>query len=121
MVPRGGGLIDFVLEHARVPVLIGGVGVCHTYVDRAADLDKALEIVNNAKTRRYTICNALDTLLVHRDVAAEFLPRLGRRWAEAGVEMRCDPRALAILEGDPSPGWRCARPSQAITDGNTWR
>ena len=97
LVPRGGGLIDFVKEHAKMPVLIGGVGVCHTYVDRTADLEKALEIVHNAKTRRHSICNALDTLLVHRDVAAEYLPRLGRRWAEAGVEMRCDAPALDIL------------------------
>src|SRR3990170_2936865 len=97
VVPRGGGLIDFVKEHAKMPVLIGGVGVCHTYVDRSADLDKALEIVHNAKTRRHSICNALDTLLVHRDVAGEYLPRLGRRWAEADVEMRCDPLALDIL------------------------
>ena len=80
-----------------MPVLIGGVGVCHTYVDRTADLEKAVEIAHNAKTRRHTICNALDTLLVHRDVAADYLPRIGRRWAEAGVEMRCDPDALEIL------------------------
>jgi len=97
VVPRGGGLVDFVREHARMPVLIGGVGVVHTYVDRAADLEKAEEIVHNAKTRRYSICNALDTVLVHRDVATDFLPRLGRRWAEAGVELRCDPLALDIL------------------------
>jgi glutamate-5-semialdehyde dehydrogenase len=97
LVPRGGGLIDFVLEHAKVPVLIGGVGVCHTYVDKAADLEKAVEIVNNAKTRRYSICNALDTLLVHRDVAAAYLPLIGKRWAAEGVEMRCDAMALDIL------------------------
>jgi glutamate-5-semialdehyde dehydrogenase len=97
VVPRGGGLIDFVVEHAKMPVLIGGVGVVHTYVDRAADLEKAVEIAHNAKTRRHTICNALDTVLVHRDVAAQYLPMLGRRWAEAGVEMRCDPAALDIL------------------------
>jgi len=97
VVPRGGGLIDFVKEHAKMPVLIGGVGVCHTYVDGTADLDKALEIVHNAKTRRPSICNALDTLLVHRDVATAYLPRLGRRWAEAGVEMRCDQLALDIV------------------------
>ncbi|MEX2158577.1 MAG: glutamate-5-semialdehyde dehydrogenase [Dehalococcoidia bacterium] len=97
LVPRGGGLIDFVLENATVPVLIGGIGVVHTYVDKAADLDKAVEIVNNAKTRRYSICNALDAVLVHRDVAAEYLPRIGKRWAEEGVEMRCDAAALDIL------------------------
>jgi glutamate-5-semialdehyde dehydrogenase len=97
MVPRGGGLIEFVLEHAKMPVLIGGVGVCHTYVDRTADIEKAVDIADNAKTRRHTICNALDTLLVHRDVAAAFLPRMAERWAEKGVEMRCDPLALDIV------------------------
>jgi glutamate-5-semialdehyde dehydrogenase len=97
VVPRGGGLIDFVLENAKVPVLIGGVGVCHVYVDATADLEKAVEIADNAKTRRYSICNALDTLLVHRDVAQEYLPRIARRWAEAGVEMRCDEAALGIV------------------------
>jgi glutamate-5-semialdehyde dehydrogenase len=98
VVPRGGGLIDYVLEHARMPVLVGGVGVCHTYVDRAADLEKAVEIADNAKTRRYSICNALDTLLVHRDVASAYLPRIARRWAEKGVEMRCDAVSLDIVK-----------------------
>ena len=97
LVPRGGGLIDFVLEHAKVPVLIGGVGVCHTYVDKAADLKKAVEITHNAKTRRHSICNALDTLIIHRDIAVEYLPKLATLWAEAGVEMRCDEPALEIL------------------------
>jgi glutamate-5-semialdehyde dehydrogenase len=97
VVPRGGGLIDVVLEHAKMPVLIGGVGVCHTYVDGSADLDKAVNIADNAKTRRPSICNALDTLLVHRDIAARYLPLIGRRWAEKGVEMRCDELALDIL------------------------
>jgi glutamate-5-semialdehyde dehydrogenase len=96
LVPRGGGLIDFVLEHSKIPVLVGGVGVCHTYVDKAADLLKAVDIADNAKTRRYSICNALDTLVVHRDIAAEYLPLLGRRWAGT-VEMRCDEAALHIL------------------------
>jgi len=97
VVPRGGGLIDFVLENAKVPVLIGGVGVCHTYVDKSADIDKAVAIADNAKTRRPSICNALDTLLVHCDVAADYLPKLAAVWAESGVEMRCDPEALEIV------------------------
>ena len=96
VIPRGGGLIDFVVENAKVPVLIGGIGVCHTYVDKAADLAQAVDIADNAKTRRFSICNALDTLLVHRDVAAEYLPLIGKRWA-GGVEMRCDPAALEIV------------------------
>jgi glutamate-5-semialdehyde dehydrogenase len=100
VVPRGGAeLIRFVVENARMPVLTGGVGVCHTYVDASADLDKALAIAFNAKTRNWSICNALDTLLVHASVAGDFLPRIARRWSEAGVELRCDERSLALLTG----------------------
>jgi glutamate-5-semialdehyde dehydrogenase len=102
VVPRGGEeLIRFVEANATMPVLIGGIGVCHTYVDRAADLGKAVDIVHNAKTRRYSICNALDTLLVHHEIAPAFLPRIAERWAEKGVEMRCDERARAILGDRP--------------------
>ncbi len=98
VVPRGGAeLIKFVAENASMPVLTGGTGVCHTYVDKDADLEMAVNVAHNAKVRRPTICNALDTLLVHRDVAETFLPAMARRWAEAGVEMRCDPRAHDIL------------------------
>ncbi len=98
VVPRGGAeLIRFVTENASMPVLIGGIGVCHTYVDAAADLAKATDITVNAKTRNWSICNALDTVIVHRDVAAEFLPRLASRYGTKGVEMRCDERALTIL------------------------
>jgi glutamate-5-semialdehyde dehydrogenase len=100
VVPRGGaGLIEFVRENAQVPVVAGGIGVCHTYVHEDADLEKALEIVHNAKTRRPTICNALDTVLVHEAIAPTFLPALACRWREAGVEMRCDDRALQALDG----------------------
>ncbi|HXH22646.1 MAG TPA: glutamate-5-semialdehyde dehydrogenase [Dehalococcoidia bacterium] len=98
VVPRGGEeLIRYVAENASMPVLTGGVGVCHTYVDRAADLQKALDVAVNAKTRNWSICNAMDTLLVHREVAAEYLPRLAERYAVAGVELRCDERAMAAL------------------------
>ena len=71
--------------------------MCHTYVDRSADLDKAEAIAFNAKVQRPTVCNALDSLLVHSQVAPNFLPRIARLWGEAGVEMRCDGRALSIL------------------------
>ncbi|HEY7465487.1 MAG TPA: glutamate-5-semialdehyde dehydrogenase, partial [Dehalococcoidia bacterium] len=99
VVPRGGAeLIRFVAENARMPVLTGGVGVCHTYVDREADLEKAVNIVLNAKTRNWSICNALDTLLVHADVAVGYLPRAAKALAEKGVELRCDERALIVLE-----------------------
>jgi glutamate-5-semialdehyde dehydrogenase len=100
VVPRGGEeLIRFVEKNATMPVLIGGIGVCHTYVDADADLAKARDIVVNAKTRRYSICNALDTIVVHAHVAARFLPDVARALAEKGVELRCDDRAYAILDG----------------------
>ncbi len=99
VVPRGGAeLIRFVAENARMPVLTGGVGVCHTYVDREADLEMAVNIALNAKTRNWSICNALDTLLVHADVAVGYLPRAAQALAEKGVELRCDERALSVLE-----------------------
>jgi len=104
VVPRGGSrLIEFVRENAQVPVVTGGIGVCHTFVDRDADLVMALEIVNNAKTRRPTICNALDTVLVDRSIAGSFLPALAERWSEAGVEMRCCPESAAILDSAALP------------------
>jgi glutamate-5-semialdehyde dehydrogenase len=100
IVPRGGEqLIRFVEQNAQMPVLIGGIGVCHTYVDRAADLAKARDIVVNAKTRRYSICNALDTIVVHADVARAFLPEIQRALAEKQCELRCDDASYAILEG----------------------
>jgi len=104
LIPRGGApLIEYVRDHAAMPVVAGGIGVCHTYVHRAADLEKALAVVDNAKRRRVSICNALDTVLVDRAIAGAFLPALGRRWAEAGVEMRCDPEAEAILRAAGLP------------------
>ena len=98
MIPRGGAeFIRYVSKNATMPVVAGGVGVCHTYLDRTAAKDKAVAIAYNAKVQRPTVCNALDTLLVHADVAANHLPAVARRWAQAGVEMRCDRRALSIL------------------------
>ncbi|MBI2304804.1 MAG: glutamate-5-semialdehyde dehydrogenase [Chloroflexi bacterium] len=100
LVPRGGAqLIEFVARNATMPVVAGGVGVCHTFVDRAADVEKGVAVVNNAKVRRPTICNALDTLLVHVEIAPLFLPAIAREWGKAGVEMHCDRRALSLLEG----------------------
>ena len=105
MVPRGGsGLIQLVQDKATMPSVTGGIGVCHTYVDRNADLDMAVSIVYNAKVRRPSICNALDTVLVHCDLAPQFLPRVGKELAKAGVELHCDHRALSLLgpERDPN-------------------
>ena len=98
LVPRGGtGLINFVAQNATMPVLTGGVGVCHTYVDRDADTDMAADIVFNAKVQRPTVCNALDTVLVHSEAAVRCLPEIAARLNQASVEMRCDHRALSIL------------------------
>ena len=103
IIPRGGaGLIKFVTENAAMPVVSGGIGVCHTYVDWSADLDKAVAIAFNAKVQRPTVCNALDTLLVHADIAEQYLPMVAAEWAKAGVEMHCDQRVLAMLESQPS-------------------
>jgi len=103
IVPRGGaGLIKLVTENATMPVVSGGVGVCHTYVDKSADVNKAVAIAFNAKVQRPTVCNALDCLLVHADIAQRCLPLVAVEWAKAGVEMHCDKRALAILKSTPS-------------------
>ena len=99
VVPRGGaGLINYVRENATMPVIAGGIGVCHTYVDLSADLAKAVDIVYNAKVQRPTVCNALDTVLVHREIAAAFLPPMAAALAKAGVELRCDEASLSILQ-----------------------
>ena len=107
LVPRGGSeLIKFVAERATMPVITGGIGVCHTYVDKSADVQKSVDIAFNAKVQRPTVCNALDTLMVHSEMAPHYLPRIAQEWAKAGVEMRCDRRALSIL--GPVPGLRLA-------------
>jgi glutamate-5-semialdehyde dehydrogenase len=103
IIPRGGaGLIKLVSENATMPVVTGGVGVCHTYVDKSADLNKATAIAYNAKVQRPTVCNALDCILVHNQIAKDYLPSIAKEWAKAGVEMHCDERAMAILKPIPS-------------------
>ena len=103
IIPRGGAsLIKFVNQDAAMPVISGGIGVCHTYVDKSADIAKAVAIADNAKVQRPSVCNALDTLLVHTDVARSYLPQVAAEWAKAGVEMHCDERALAILKANSS-------------------
>ena len=98
VIPRGGeGLIRFVDEHSRVPVIKHYKGVCHLYVDRAADLGVALDLLLDGKLSRPGVCNALETLLVHQDVAADFLPEAGRQLAARGAEIRGDDRTRALL------------------------
>ena len=103
IIPRGGAeMIKFVNENAAMAIISGGIGVCHTYVDKSADMAKAVAIVFNAKVQRPSVCNALDTLLVHADIARDFLPLVAAELAKAGVEMHCDERALSILKADSS-------------------
>ena len=98
IIPRGGeGLIHYVRDNASVPAITGGIGVVHTYVDETADAEDAREIVFNAKVQRPSVCNALDTLLIHSTSAPAILPDIASKLTSAGVEMRCDQRALSLL------------------------
>ncbi len=98
IIPRGGkGLIRMVSEHSRIPVIKHDDGICHVYVDQAADLEMAIELTLDAKTQRPGVCNALETLLIHKQVATELLPRLGKRLAAAGVTVHASPDALPHL------------------------
>ncbi|HEY8391924.1 MAG TPA: glutamate-5-semialdehyde dehydrogenase [Capillibacterium sp.] len=98
LIPRGGaGLIKTVVESAQVPVIETGVGNCHIYVDASAQLPTAVEIVLNAKTQRPSVCNALETLLVHQEIAPSFLPLCGEELRRAGVEVRGCPQTLTYL------------------------
>jgi len=99
IIPRGGeGLHRFCRENSQIPVITGGIGICHIFVDESADLTKALPVIYNAKTQRPSVCNALDTLLVHRTIAADFLPRVLQALGPAGVTFRADASAGAFLE-----------------------
>ncbi len=102
IIPRGGkGLIARISAEAKVPVIKHLDGNCHVYIDAEVDVEMALRVTDNAKTQKLSPCNAAESLLVHRDVAAAFLPRIGAVFAAKGVEMRCGPRAKAILAAVP--------------------
>lgn len=101
IIPRGGNsLHQFCRENSTIPVIIGGMGICHLYVDAAANLDASLPVIHNAKTQRPAVCNALDTLLVHEALAASFLPRVVEHLGKDGVAFKAESRALALLAGD---------------------
>lgn len=103
IVPRGGkGLIERISNDAKVPVIKHLDGICHVYIDDKADLDKAFTISMNAKTHRYGVCNAMETLLVHEGIAAEILPRLAAAYIEKGVELRGDEQTRAIITATPA-------------------
>ncbi len=100
LIPRGGrNLIKKVVNESRIPVIETGVGNCHIYVDCSADIEMALNIVDNAKTSRPAVCNAAESLLIHKDIAEQFLPELKSRFEEKGVEIRGDGKTLKILSG----------------------
>jgi glutamate-5-semialdehyde dehydrogenase len=98
LIPRGGkGLKAAVKQHAKVPVIMTGMGLCHLYVDSSADVDMAVRIAVNAKAQRPSVCNSIETLLVHSDVASRFLPPLVKAMEEAGVELRGDDRVRKVV------------------------
>jgi len=95
MIPRGSSdLVNFVAENAKMPAITGGVGVCHTFVDKSADFKKAIDIVVNAKVQRHTVCNALDTILIHQEIAKSFVPKLIEKMILNKVELRVDEKTL---------------------------
>jgi glutamate-5-semialdehyde dehydrogenase len=99
IIPRGGaGLHEFCRQNSRIPVITGGIGICHLFVDESADLDQAIEVIRNAKIQRPSVCNALDTCLIHKSVAEQFLPRLVQRLSNDGVTFRAEEKAWAILK-----------------------
>ena len=100
LIPRGGaGLHRFCRENSRIPVMTGGIGICHLFVDQSADQEMAVKIIHNAKTQRPSVCNSLDTVLVHHAIAQGFIPALIEHLLEAGVEFRLDPAAMACTQG----------------------
>ncbi len=99
IIPRGGaGLHRFCRQESRIPVITGGIGICHLYVDQTVDIAKSVELIHNAKTQRPTVCNALDTLLVHRQIAKELLPPLVKRLKESYVKLKTDEEVQALLK-----------------------
>ena len=105
IIPRGGNALhEFCRKNSSIPVITGGIGICHLFVDESADLEASLRVVHNAKTQRPTVCNALDTILVHRACASLFLPAVVDRLAPSGVSFRADPSAIPFLAGTTSAG-----------------
>jgi glutamate-5-semialdehyde dehydrogenase len=99
IIPRGGaGLHDFCRKNSRIPVITGGIGICHLYVDESADLERAIEVIRNAKIQRPSVCNALDTVLIHQAVATKLLPDLVNRLSADGVTFRASQPAYSILK-----------------------
>ncbi len=121
VIPRGGAALhQFCREHSRIPVITGGMGICHLFVDESADLAASLNVIENAKIQRPTVCNALDTVLVHRQVAADFLPRLVERLSAEGVTFRADPSAQPYLPHDGERLSACILPAGPDDFDTAW-
>jgi glutamate-5-semialdehyde dehydrogenase len=120
IIPRGGNALHaFCRENSSIPVITGGIGICHLYVDGSADLAAALPVIRNAKVQRPSVCNALDTVLVQREVAEKFLPKVVATLAKDGVTFRAEPRALAALtagDGQAPPEVSAAGPEDFDTE-----
>ncbi len=117
IIPRGGAnLHKLCREQSSIPVIIGGFGVSHLFVDDSADLQRAIDVIDNAKVQRPSACNALDTLLVHQAVAAEFLPALAQRMGERGVKLVAEPAAYALLAAAGAQGLRAAEDGDFDTE-----
>lgn len=111
IIPRGStALQEFCREHSTIPVVTGGIGICHLFVDESADLDCSLNVIFNAKTQRPTVCNALDTLLVHASIASVFIPRVVQELSKAGASFRLDDKSWEFSQG----------PSCARAGANDW-
>lgn len=110
LIPRGGNhLQDFCKREASMPVMLGGIGICHLFVDESANLSRSVEVIFNAKVQRPSVCNALDTVLIHEKIASQFLPVMVQQLRSAGVSFRLDSQAIAILGIDPDHGLEAAQ------------
>lgn len=117
IIPRGGAALhDFCRQNSRIPVITGGIGICHLFVDESADLESSVEVIRNAKIQRPTVCNALDTALVHRKVAGQFLTMLVERLSPDGVVFRMEPASWHYLKRDAIPNIRPAEPGDYDTE-----
>ncbi|NGX60814.1 MAG: Gamma-glutamyl phosphate reductase [Chlamydiae bacterium] len=117
IIPRGGASLHrFCVENSTIPVITGGVGICHLFVDESADLEKSLPVIVNAKTDRPSVCNALDTLLLHKEIAENFLPRVISTLTPLGVSFRLDTRSWDLLSPQEGEIFKKAAPSDWATE-----